>query len=338
MTNKHTLNLSTVIYLTTLATLFILKYLNGGLTSEFVFLIFIVTSVPFLLITRKFYLATPIISIFFLMLTIATLPNSVYLVTGEEPSFIISSATLGFLLTLLIANQINHAEWGIKSPWIANILGLIGLYISEYILLLSTPNTSQIIIGAIGFLIFMIISTSFLTIGKYVFVHKPRNIQSDSIVQNLTDEITNSSYLHVKTGRRSEQQFTVLDKNSKYNESYRLYFTDETIYYDNDLSDKKQFKMIKNNKEKMLYSWFLNESTRSDESKKTKEIKSESFIVVTIDDTYSEGLIETWAIKRPRSQKYNLIGHMIIDGKDKKKFINKFNELIVELSLKKNGY
>lgn len=338
MKNRMSFNMSTVMYFTVLGVFLVLQYFNGGLTFEMLFLTFIVTSVPYLFFTRKFYLVVPAISVFALMFTIATLPSSVYLITGEEPSFVMFSSVLAFLLTLLMSNQVSHAEWSIKSPWVANILGLIGLYSIEMGLLMKMEGVSQIIIGTVGFLAFMLISVGYITSGQYVTINKPTSLTPDSLDKSLTASMYDSMYLHVKGEADSQDEVTVLDSKSRDGASYRLYFTNDTIYYDSDSKPKRQFKVMKDKKAKMLYSWLLQQSIKSKEIKKTKEIKTESLIVVTIDERYSDGLIETWDIPIPRTSKTNVVGHLIIDGKDNDKFIDKLTELTVELSLKENGY
>lgn len=338
MKEKSTLNLSTVIYFTVIGVFIVLQYLNGGIVPELTFLIFMITTIPFLLFTKKFYLAMPVIAVFMLMLTVATLPNSVYLVTGEEPAFVMTSSILGFLLTLLIGNQVTHAEWSIKSPWVANLLGLFGLYISEFMLLIYLDKPSQILIGIVGFLTFILISISYLTIGKYVSIHAPNEMSGDRVSDSLKDAIMSKTYLHVESKSRKRKQLTVLVSKSKSKNSYRIFFTNNEIYYDKDVPFKRQFKIIKDKKERFIYSWLLRESTISKESKKTDKIKNEMFVVISIDDKYTEGKIEIFDIKVPRSSKVNRVGHLTISGNDKKIFMNKFNELIVELSLSENGY
>ena len=70
-------NIKTTIYLTFMFVLFALQLYLGTLTVATGTYIVILTTIPYLFFTKKYYIIQPFIAIFFLMIVIATLPTSI---------------------------------------------------------------------------------------------------------------------------------------------------------------------------------------------------------------------------------------------------------------------
>ena len=338
MIKLEKMKLSTAIYLTTIIALLLLQLALGGMTTKNTMYILIITTLPYIVFTKKYYIITPVISIFFLLGTIASLPIAVYTATGNEPSFIISSAALGFFITLFIGNMVSHAERSIRSPWVANIFGLIALYIMEFALLTALSTKSAMLIGGLGLLAHLLIATIYLTVGKYISINTPAILTEDSLVSALTAELTNSVYNSTSELEGSSGQFKLSGKSSSFGR-IRLYPTLEKITTTTENKNfLKNFYLWENGKKKSIYSWLLQETIRSSEINKTKEFKSEQFIVIQKNPTSKDGSFDIIELPIKRSSKKLYFGVFTLGEKVNKKTIKKFNELAIELKLKSEGF
>lgn len=336
MAKKFNIDTHTTIYLTVIGVLLILQALMGGLTTSYIAVVLFLTTLPYLFITKRFYLVVPIISVLALLMTIATLPTAVYAVIGEEPSFVISSATLTFLIPLFLSNLVSHAEWSIRSPWVAALIGLGVLYFTEFSLLTGTSLDSQVLIGGLGALAGIVVSSLYLMVGGKVSVHKPTSLQSNSVVQQLSKELGSSGYLHVDSKAVSETQLLLLDTKSKTRDSFRVYPVGDEIFVDKDLLEKNKVSMFIKGKQRKLYAWLYREAGVSAERRRTKDIKGESFILMGVSDRTTIPNYEIIELSKARSKKKYYVGIINLSPTNMNKNKRLFKEMTVEIELLKN--
>ena len=330
-------NIKTTIYLTFMFVLFALQLYLGTLTVATGTYIVILTTIPYLFFTKKYYIIQPFIAIFFLMIVIATLPTSIYMITGKEPSFIVSSSILGFFITLLIGNIVSHAEWSIRSPWIANILGLLSLYLVEFTLATGLLVKNSFIIGGSGLIALVSVSCLYLMVGKYIHVNKPTTMQDNSQYLQLTERLLSSGYEQGPDLKRSEGQLLLLDTLSK-NTQYRLAPIDSALTVTTEKKNYiKNYYLWKNGVRQQVYSWLLREGSKSKEQNLPKGIKAELFIVINQKAGLTDGFGDIIEIPLKRSNKNIYVGKFTLGDKVTSKTVDNFNELAVALKLKNDG-
>lgn len=336
MKNKNSISLSTMIYFTALIVLLIASVITGDFSISYLVLIVFTTTVPYIFFTKKLYLLTPIVSIFLLMYVISLLPSAVYSVTGEEPTFIVAFPLFGFFITLYYANLLSHSEWAIKSPWIANILGLIVSYIFSFGILTLFEDLSQLIIGLLSLLVYLVISLSWLTFGRFTIVHKPNEYSDSAIAKEIINELIFSEFEKIDS-KKQKSTVRFLDTQSENKNSYRLFFTDSKVKIPNEVVKLNEYVVLKKNKEKHLYSWLFQQSNKSNEAKTTKKIKHEDFILIIVDSKTKSPESYIAEIPKPRSKKTLNIGVLKIGNEYKKAYRNQLIKLFIDLDLKRNS-
>lgn len=332
------INLYTVIYFTAIGFFLATAFFSGSLSSTVIAQILLITTLPYMFFARKFKYLIPVFSVFLVLYTIAVMPTAVYEATGEEPSFIIASAILGFFLVLLIGSFVSQAQWSIKSPWIANILGTLTLFIVEFSLLIQFGVDSQIIIGIIGALLYVLVGAAWLMLGPSVKVNKPDKIRDKTVEDGLLDFLTSNGYSYVEHSKQPQRRDTLFDHHSKEKESYRLTFGESILSINNGHKGIKKFRFYKDGKTKRAYSWLYREAIRSKEIKTTKDRKSEDFIYIVYDETLKSPLYDVIELPVPRSNKKVFVGVFRTNNKFTNKTLKVFDELVVDLSLRRKKY
>lgn len=334
---RKVFNLSTVIYLTVLGVLLIQQFLvNNGLNVQSFIGIVLLTTIPYIFLTKRYYYLIPFVSVFFVLMVIGSMPIAVYEITGKEPGFIIASSTLGFFITLLVGTIVSKAQWSIKSPWVANILGTTSLFIVQYLLLTATTTESQVLIGTAGLAAHLLTSLSYLMVGPSVKVNNPSPLRDQSVADRLLDFLADNGYSYVSYPKQPQRRDTLLDNNSKYDDSFRFIFSETAISLNNEKKGIKKFQFYKDGSSKNAYSWLLRESIKSKEAPRTNEVKNEHLIFVYFDDTSKISAYDTLELPIKRSSKTLNVGVLKLGKNINKETLTVVNNLLIDVSLKNN--
>lgn len=348
MKNKQPLSLSTMIYLTTVGIFVLMSLLIKDLELGTVLSYALLTGMMFILFKRKWNFINPAISIFSFMYITAELPNYAMMMTNQDPSFIISSVFVGFFSVLLIGNLVSHPELSIRSPWVANYLGLFGLFVSELSLLIYIEESNMegllpiVLTGAVGALVHILIGFSYLAIGKKVKVNKPKLLSDNPTAIKFTELIEDNGYTRNEYTSKKGNVITHIDSKSKTGQSVRLIFIDGSIYEDksNKREQKKisRFKLNESGEIKNIYSWLYSQAVNSFERKKEKSLKREMPIIVQINPTATESHYQIIEIPLPRSKNKSVIGVLTLNNNITPENKKTFDKLVIDMSLVNDGY
>lgn len=330
-------SIATMIYFVVLGVLIVQELLiKGKIDGASVFMYFVITTIPYIIYTKNFNYILAFVSLSFTMFIIGSLPIAVFMTTGVEPGFIISSILMGLFTTFLFGTFVTKGHWSIKSPWVANMLGSSVLFVVEYFLFVSMEIDSQFIIGGAGLLAYLAVSIAYLTMGPSVKINEPELTDKEFSSNFMSHVVSNSGYALINFKNDENRHDTVLDKKSQYRDSLRFVFTSTPLSINREKKKNKSFEFYSNGSRKRAYPWLARELIRSSEIKRTKDVKSENVIIVVLDDEIKEPRYTTIEVPLPRSRKTVFIGQMRVPNMLNKRTTEAINKLSIELSLKNN--
>lgn len=308
------INTFSLIVITTTLVFLVIAFINGTLSLSMTITICSFAFLVYIIFTKRFYLISPFVSIFALLLTLSTIPIYVYTVTNQDPVFTLSLLIVGFLMTLFLNNLVSMPQWHIKSGWIANLFSLISVYFFDTIILTNNLFQSEKIIGILNFLLYMFMSILYFSIKITTRQTNPSNMLKTDPSAPILNEI-----------KQNDEQIEELIVNSEPclkavidGVSYLLFFSKTPLIADYTKSRFKQFAFYLKLKEKYAYSWLYNMLLTS-ERKKCK------FIYVFVNEN-NEMIVDNMKLKCPRSEKTTTFTKITfgINSKSQKFFANKF--------------
>jgi hypothetical protein len=321
------IDIKTIIYFSVLAILYVPMLLTGNLNFDRFAYILLIATIVYVIATKKWYFFQIAISIFLLAFGIEFLQSAFYEYTLKDPSFIVSSLLFSYFLIIFFTTLTAHAEWTIRSPWIATGLGLIGAIITELMLIILAQVKNVYLVGLDGILIMLLLSGLYLGIGKKIFVHIPKKY--NGFDPDFIEGALELKGFFAKKNKKSE--IIVFDKTDK-TKSYRLFFSSEKIITRDTDKLINNFVIIRNRKMVPVYSWLLRETSKSFEIRGPKPIQSQQFIVISVTDkTAGTKIVDVPIPRTNRTHKFALI---TISEKDKKQIGNLIEQATVMLNTK----
>lgn len=336
MVNKlRDMNLMNVIFFTITIVFLLLAVFSGSFTVPAALIGLAFIGLIYILFTRRFYIIIPLIAVYYMLVIMSTLPLTAYYMLGEDPSFIIASAPLGFFLTLWISNTIRFAELSIRSPWIANILGITLLYATELSLVYASDGMGQVLIGIIGFLSFMLISMVYLIFSPTAWVHNPSQPITEDTITKFTDNLVESNEYSYVDNKKGETDKLLLASNFSENKYlYKLSPIGDMLVYYKDNKKFKKFYFRTGVEEKRAYSWLYKRAVESYESRHAgKFTRQLPIIIEDVSNKKEFPDIEVIELPIPRSKKIYYVGKITLSENEDKN-VEMFNKLTVMLEMK----
>lgn len=323
-----------IIYFTVLAVIFVLQLYTKSFEVSKALYTVIFSGAIYLTISGKFHWLVPVFSGFALIATIAYLPTNIYLLTGKEPTFLLTSIIVAFLFTLLAGNSVSFAQFSIRSPWIANLIGLITINAVSYGLI-SIPNFNKLnVITTISFLAYLLASLSYLTLGKYVWVRNPKRDDENLSLLRLMKAMEDSGYLYSEAKTRSELQSKLLD-NVTQDSEYRIVSLKSPLSVTTENKNFiKNYSLWEDGEKRPIYSWLLREASHSYEKKGKKGTPDEYFLIVNQGSNATNGVGDIIEIPLKRSNQKYYIGRFTLGEKITPETIERFKELMIALKVK----
>lgn len=327
-------SMGAIIYFTALAVIFVLQLYTKSFEVSKALYTVIFSGAIYLTISGKFHWLVPVFSGFALIATIAYLPTNIYLLTGKEPTFLLTSIIVAFLSTLLAGNSVSFAQFSIRSPWIANLIGLITINAVSYGLI-SIPNFNKPnVITTISFLAYLLASLSYLTLGKYVWVRNPKRDDENLSLLHLMKAMEDSGYLYSEAKTRSELQSKLLD-NVTQDSEYRIVSLKSPLSVTTEKKNFiKNYSLWEDGEKRPIYSWLLREASRSYEKKGKKGTPDEYFLIVNQGSNATDGVGDIIEIPLKRSNQKYYIGRFTLGEKITPETIERFKELMIALKVK----
>lgn len=318
----------TLLYIVILSCLLFFKiYSDKGINFIPLLGIVILTFIPFTLMTKRFYLALPTIAIFALIIALGTIPMQLYSVTGSAPNLTTWSYIIGFLSTLLIGNITKHPEWSIRSPWVANILGItlsttVIIVISSYI-----TDMSDLIAGLIILTSYILFSFSYLLLGRKVMMTTPIPANEDTM-NKVFSQLEKTGYTPLVFYKDKDRKDTLVYKNT--NNSYRVFISNSPLMTKENKKGKVDHVTMVKGKARTLYPWLLFNLYKSMSLKKNPIVVHEDFVVIvpTKADKPTYKIIE---VPIPRSKKSAFVGVVYLPNNLNVSFNKTFNKMSTEL-------
>ena len=323
-----------IIYFTVLAVIFVLQLYTKSFEVSKALYTVIFSGAIYLTISGKFHWLVPVFSGFALIATIAYLPTNIYLLTGKEPTFLLTSIIVAFLFTLLAGNSVSFAQFSIRSPWIANLIGLITINAVSYVLI-SIPNFNKPnVITIISFFAYLLASLSYLTLGRYIWVRNPKRDDENLSLLQLMNAMGDSGYLYSEVKTRSELQSKLLD-NVTQDSEYRIVSLKSPLSVTTENKNFiKNYSLWEDGEKRPIYSWLLREASRSYEKKGKKGTPDEYFLIVNQGSNATNGVGDIIEIPLKRSNQKYYIGRFTLGEKITPETIERFKELMIALKVK----
>lgn len=327
-------SMGAIIYFTVLAVIFVLQLYTKSFEVSKALYTVIFSGAIYLTISGKFHWLVPVFSGFALIATIAYLPTNIYLLTGKEPTLLLTSIIVAFLFTLLAGNSVSFAQFSIRSPWIANLIGLITINAVSYGLI-SIPNFNKPnVITTISFFAYLLAALSYLTLGKYVWVRNPKRDDENLSLLHLMKAMEDSGYLYSEAKTRSELQSKLLD-NVTQDSEYRIVSLKSPLSVTTENKNFiKNYSLWEDGEKRPIYSWLLREASRSHEKKGKKGTPDEYFLIVNQGGNATNGVGDIIEIPLKRSNQKYYIGRFTLGEKITPETIERFKELMIALKVK----
>lgn len=327
-------SMGAIIYFTVLAVIFVLQLYTKSFEVSKALYTVIFSGAIYLTISGKFHWLVPVFSGFALIATIAYLPTNIYLLTGKEPTFLLTSIIVAFLFTLLAGNSVSFAQFSIRSPWIANLIGLITINAVSYVLI-SIPNFNKPnVITIISFFAYLLASLSYLTLGRYIWVRNPKRDDENLSLLQLMNAMGDSGYLYSEAKTRSKLQSKLLD-NVTQDSEYRIVSLKSPLSVTTENKNFiKNYSLWEGGEKRPIYSWLLREASRSYEKKGKKGTPDEYFLIVNQGSNATNGVGDIIEIPLKRSNQKYYIGRFTLGEKITPETIERFKELMIALKVK----
>lgn len=327
-------SMGAIIYFTVLAVIFVLQLYTKSFEVSKALYTVIFSGAIYLTISGKFHWLAPVFSGFALIATIAYLPTNIYLLTGKEPTFLLTSIIVAFLFTLLAGNSVSFSQFSIRSPWIANLIGLITINAVSYVLI-SIPNFNKPnVITIISFFAYLLASLSYLTLGRYIWVRNPKRDEENLSLLQLMNAMGDSGYLYSEVKTRSELQSKLLD-NVTQDSEYRIVSLKSPLSVTTENKNFiKNYSLWEDGEKRPIYSWLLREASRSYEKKGKKGTPDEYFLIMNQGNNATNGVGDIIEIPLKRSNQKYYIGRFTLGEKITPETIERFKELMIALKVK----
>lgn len=330
-------NTSTVIYVTISLVILVIGYISSTLDTGFLASYFIVSGFAFVVLTRKYNILINLLSVFLLLNTIGTLPLSIYEETGAESTFLLGIPLIGFFSTMILSNSSKHPEWSIKSPWLANVFGLVSLNATIILSNFFLNINSQYILGIIGLLSYFLTVTCYLTLGKKVQLNEPEYSKNEELIEKFINEA--QKQFKVKS-TDNQFEYIVYDDDKKFPAIYKLIFINEFIYKRE--KSKKKGKIMTfysklNLKELNMFPWLFKQNLLLDDLSIPNKYNEYIPVIISTKEIKNESSREIFFVNHNRTKKRFKTGYLTL-AKDTNENISSLTKLIVDLSLIENNY
>lgn len=292
------INTSTIIYFAVLIGIYLPLILTHQLNfNNFAYVLFLTTA-GYIVATRKWYYIQVALSLLIFGFTVNFLSALFYQVAFKDASFIMSSIILAYFFVLFITTLSTHAEWTIRSAWVGLIFGLFAAIVTEVILIAGLMLNNEYVVGLDGLFITVIVAFLYLSVGKSVKV----NVPNEFLDVNQDKFQTDMNNIGYKVKKNKKHELIIYDETED-SKSYRIKFIeDKIITQSGELKPKNKFLLVKNDKEKTLYPWLLQQASLSFEVRGPKPVKSEQFIIVNVAEVTSG--VKLHQIDIPHSSKH----------------------------------
>lgn len=314
------INPKTIIYFAVLLAIYVPMAIIGQLNFSNFSYILLVATLIYVVLTKRWYFFAIGLSVFTVSFAVQYLASLFIQVAYRDGSFLMSSMLLAYFVVLFLSTLSSHAEWTVRSVWLATFYGVVVATVTETMLLLLAGVYNVYLLGIDGVIVMLLVSLAYLMVGRHVKVNRPHRYE-DIDVEMVQARIKRLGF---EAKKNKKQELIVYDKVNE-RASYRVFFTDEKIATRDTPKLFENYLVFKDHKPKQAYSWLLQESTKSSEVRGPKPIKKEQFIIVNILKKAPKENVSLVEIPLPRSQSTNTVALIQIKQSELDK-IDKFLE------------